>query len=140
MEIIENFLNEVLIDYVNFIEGYQEEIRSQNKTEIDLMQMRNGKIGSYDFFYHGAGCRLEKEGIVCEFDFLPENGFPIKFSSWEMLEFINTNKRWSGLNYSIEDVHTGLLNLVKKEKLVLLELYGRKFPIFQIKNIRYEKY
>lgn len=137
---MENFLNEVLIDYVNFIEGYKDEIRSQNKTEIDLIQMKNGKIGPYDFFYHGVGCRLEREGVVCEFDFLPENDFPLKFSSWEILEFINTSNRQSDLNYSLEDIHTGLLDLVKKEKLVLLELFGRKFPIFQIKDVKYEKH
>lgn len=130
---MENYLNEILSDYVNFIEGYKNLIRSQNKTEDDFIHINNGKIGSYSFFYHGAGCRLEKDGIICEFDFLPENDFPIKFSSWKMYEFVKTNERWNKLNFSLEDVHTGLLKLVKTERLVLLEIDGVRFPIFQVK-------
>jgi len=130
---MENYLNEILSDYVNFIEGYKNVIRSQNKTEDDFIHINNGKIGSYSFFYHGAGCRLEKDGIICEFDFLPENDFPIKFSSWKMYEFVKTNERWNKLDFSLEDVHTGLLKLVKTERLVLLEIDGVRFPIFQVK-------
>jgi len=133
--IMESFLKEVLIEYINFIEDYKSLISKQNKNESDFINMNNGKIGQYDFHYHGAGCRLEKEGVVCEFDFLPENEFPIKFSSWEIYEFINTNSKWNGLKYRLEDVHTGLLNLVIMKKLVLLEVGGRKFPIFQVKDL-----
>ena len=132
---MESFLKEVLIEYINFIEDYKSLIRSQNKKESDFIHLNSGKIGQYDFLYHGAGCRLEKEGIVCEFDFLPENEFPIKFSSWEIYEFINTNKRWNELKYRLEDVHTGLLNLVRMKRLVLLEIGGHKFPIFQIRDL-----
>lgn len=132
---MENFLNQVLIDYINFIEGYKNLIRGQNKIEDNFIKMKNGEIDKYTFLYHGAGCRLEKEGIVCEFDFLPENDFPIKFSSWKILEFINTNTRWSGINYGLEDVHEGLLNLVKKKKLFLLNIGGVEFPIFQVKGV-----
>lgn len=133
---MENCLKEILIDYVDFIEGYKSLLRSQNKSEADYTNMNNGKIGNYIFFYHGAGCRLESDGIVCEFDFLPENDFPIKFSSWKMYKFIKTNKKWNKLNFSLDDVHAGLLKLVKKEKLVLLENDGVKFPIFQVKDIK----
>lgn len=132
---MERLLKEVLIDYVNFIEGYKSLIRSQNKEESEFIQLNRGKIGPYDFFYHGAGCRLEKEGVVCEFDFLPENEFPIKFSTWEIHEFIRTNKRWSGVKYSMDDVHKGLLDLVNMNKLVLLDLWGHKFLVFQIKDL-----
>jgi len=131
---MENYLKEILIDYVNFIEEYKNLEKNQNKTEIEHGHINNGKIGNYSFFYHGAGCRLEKDGVICEFDFLPENGFPIKFSSWKMYEFIRTNEKWNKINLTLEDVHGGLLKLVKEEELVLLDINGVKFPIFQIKN------
>jgi hypothetical protein len=50
-----------------------------------------GIIGAYQYFYHGGGCKLEKDGVVCEFDYLPENGYPIKFSIWKFGEYIKTN-------------------------------------------------
>ncbi|WP_316822993.1 DUF6896 domain-containing protein [Pedobacter gandavensis] len=130
---MENYLNEILIEYVNFIEEYKSLIKCQNKSEDDFISIKNGEIGSYSFFYHGAGCRLEKDGIICEFDFLPENDFPIKFSSWKMYEFIKTNERWNKLKFSLDDVHTGLLKLVETKRLVLLEINGVSFPIFQVK-------
>lgn len=132
---MEHFLKEVLIEYINFIVDYKSLIIKQNKKESDIIHLKSGKIGQYDFLYHGAGCRLEKEGIVCEFDFLPENEFPIKFTNWEISEFIKTNKTWNEKKYRSEDIHTGLLTLVRMKKLVLLELGGRKFPVFQIKDL-----
>lgn len=131
---MENYLSEIVRDYVDFIEGYKNLIRIQNKTEDDLIHINDGKIGDYSFSYHGAGCRLERDGVICEFDFLPENDFPIKFSSWKMFEFIKTNERWNKLNFSMDDVHLGLLELVKSGRLVLLEIEGVKFPIFQVKG------
>jgi hypothetical protein len=128
---MEKYLEEILIDYINFIEEYKNLI-----TESEYIEMVNGKIGSYAFFYHGAGCRLEKDGTVCEFDFLPENDFPIKFSSWKIHEFIRTNKKWKKLSYSLEDVHTCLLKLVEKGKLNLLEINGVKLPIFQVGKMK----
>jgi len=135
--LMENYLNEVLIDYINFIEEYKNLIKSQNRTETEYIDMNNGEIGNYNFLYHGAGCRLEKEGVICEFDFLPENDFPIKFSSWKMYEFIRTNENWNKLDFSLEDVHIGLLQLVQKGRLVLLDIDGIKFPIFQIRGLKF---
>jgi len=132
---MENYLKEVLIDYISFIEEYKNLIKNQNKTEADYILTNNGKIGNYNFLYHGAGCRLEKEGVICEFDFLPENNFPVKFSSWKMYEFIRTNEKWNKLDFSLDDVHIGLLQLVQKGGLVLLDIDGIKFPIFQIRGI-----
>lgn len=128
-------LNEILSDYVNFIEGYKNLIRSQNKTEDDFIHINNGEIGSYRFHYHGAGCRLEKDGVICEFDFLPENGFPVKFSTWVIYEFINTNAKWNGITHNIDVIHLELLKLVEKGELVLLDVMGVKFLVFQIKDI-----
>ncbi|WP_316838579.1 DUF6896 domain-containing protein [Pedobacter gandavensis] len=130
-----NFLKEILIDYVSFIVGYKELIIQQNGIESDFIDLGSGTIGDYSFFYHGAGCRLEKEGVVCEFDFLPENGFPIKFSNWEVYEFINTNAKWSGITYNLDEIHIELLKLVEKRELVLLDISGVKFLVFQIKDV-----
>jgi hypothetical protein len=132
---MEDLLKEILTDYVSFINGYKNLIKSHNRKEADFIAIRTGTIGAYSFHYHGAGCRLEKLGVICEFDFLPENECPIKFSSWKLYEFFNTNSKWNKVNYSLDDIHKDLLKLVEEGKLVLLELFGVKFLVFQIKDI-----
>lgn len=129
------FLEEVIRDYIEFIQEYKFMIKAQGKDEKIFEKKRNGVIGNYIFLYHGAGCRLERDGIICEYDFLPENGYPIKFSNWKIYEFINTNKKWNVKGYSQKDIHDGLMGLVEIKKLFLLEIGGVKFPVFQIKNI-----
>jgi hypothetical protein len=131
---MEDFFKKILIDYVSFINGYKNLIKSQNKKEDDFVAICTGKIGEYSFHYHGVSCRLEKLGVICEFNFLPENEFPIKFTTWGIYEFFITNSKWNGLNYSVDDIHKDLLKFVEKGKLVLLELFGRAFLIFQIKD------
>ncbi|UIR57314.1 hypothetical protein LZQ00_05730 [Sphingobacterium sp. SRCM116780] len=128
------FLEEVIRAYIEFIEDYKCLIKSQGKDEAILRKERKGEIGGHKFWYHGAGCRLEKEGVICEFDYLPENGFPVKFTNWEIYEFINSHNKWKEVKYSLDDIHAALLNLVERNKLFLLEIEGVKFPIFQIKN------
>ena len=120
----------VLIDYVEFIEEFD----NLRKSNLHDDKVREGEIGSFNFSYHGAGCRLEKEGIVCEFDFLPENQFPIKFSSWKLSEFIRTNPKWNHSSLTLEIIHDELMKIVENKKLFLLEVEGMAFPIFQIKK------
>ncbi|WP_409574954.1 DUF6896 domain-containing protein [Sphingobacterium siyangense] len=48
-------------------------------------------MGGFNYHFHGAGCRLEKDGVICEFDFMPTNEYSIKFCLWKMCEFILTN-------------------------------------------------
>lgn len=123
----------ILADYVDFILKYKEVLKSYNQNEADLIRMKKGDIGGYKFFYHGTGCRLEKDSVVCEFDSLPKNDFHIKFSNWKMYEFINSTTKWGKFNYTLEDVHEALLQLVKQGKLVFLVIGGASFPIFQVK-------
>lgn len=128
-------IEDIILNYCGFIEGYKNLIKNQGLEESQLMKGKSGEIGPYKYQYHGAGCRLEKEGIVCEYDYLPANEFPIKFSSWKLFEFMDTSVKWKSLNYSLDDIHLSLMELVQQNKLFLLDLDGVKFPIFQIKDI-----
>lgn len=128
-------LKEILLDYICFIEAFKNEIIAQDIKEESLYGT-GGNIGDYKFQYHGAGCRLEKLGVICEYDFLPENGYPIKFSTWDISEFIRSNQIWSELHCSLEILHEHLLSLVEEKELFLLELEGLIFPVFQVKDIK----
>ncbi|MFD2557199.1 DUF6896 domain-containing protein [Sphingobacterium tabacisoli] len=92
--------------------------------------------GDYKFQYHGAACRLEKHGVICEYDLLPENEYPVKFSNWELNEFINTSEKWKTVKYSLEELHEILLQLVEDKKA---SSFGdRVYNIFCLSNKRYE--
>lgn len=131
---MKDIIKAVLTDYVDFIRGFKDLIYNQSIDEENLYGT-SGVIDDYKFRYHGAGCRLEKKGTICEYDFLPENGFPIKFSSWKLQEFINTSEKWRGLDCGLEDLHESLLCLVEEKMLLLLELGGVQYPVFQVKDL-----
>lgn len=128
-------IEKIVIDYYCFIQDYKNLVRGKGIEESDLISKKKGEVGIYKFHYHGAGCRLEKEGIICEYDYLPTNDYPIKFSSWKLFEYMNTNPKWQDVKYNLDSVHKCLMTLVGENKLFLLELDGVKFPIFQLNNV-----
>lgn len=93
---------------------------------------RSGHINGFDYRFHGEGCRLEKEGIVCEFDFMPTNEYPIKFSIWKMSEFILTNKAYGIDKLELSELHEVLHPLVEDGTLVKLKLAGVVWEVYQI--------
>jgi len=93
-----------------------------------------GIIGAYQYFYHGGGCKLKKDGVVCEFDYVPENGYPIKFSIWKFGGYIKTNPKRFHFGFDIDFIHKELCELVKLGKLFYLEEFGVLYPIFQVKE------
>jgi len=132
---IKNHIENIIIDYVKFIKEF-ESLLGELDFDSTKIYDESGVIGHYRYQYHGAGCRLEKNGIICEYDFLPKNNYPIKFSSWKLFEFIRTNNKWNSLIISLDDVHEVLMLLVEDKKIFLLDLGGSIFPIFQIKDMQ----
>lgn len=87
---------------------------------------RSGQIGGFNYHFHGAGCRLEKDGIVCEFDFMPTNEYPIKFCLWKMSEFIIPNKACGIGRLEESELHEVLHTLVDDDTLLLSSV--RRIP------------
>ncbi|MFD2969946.1 DUF6896 domain-containing protein [Sphingobacterium bambusae] len=124
----------ILVDYLAFIENFRVSLLEHTGKNFYNVKDKSGKIGDYFYHFHGAGCRLEKDNIVCEFDFLPQNEFPIKFSVWKFSEFINTNERWQHLKMELPELDVELKKLVFEKKLHLLDIGGVIFQIFQVEN------
>ena len=123
----------VLNDYVAFINDFKYQF-SPNMEEFEKKSSRNrsGHISGFKYQFHGAGCRLEKDGIVCEFDFMPTNEYPIKFSTWEIREFILTNKAYNIDRLELSELHEALHPLVEDGTLVKLKLGGVVWEVYQI--------
>ncbi|WP_437922107.1 DUF6896 domain-containing protein [Sphingobacterium sp. LRF_L2] len=128
----------ILSDYLRFIDDFRIKLlKSTGKNFFDI-DVKMGTIDYFTYLFHGAGCRLEKDGVVCEFDFLPENEYPIKFTVWEIYEFIRTNKIWQHLTMELSDIESKLAKQVENGKLNLLELGGMVFKVFQVKNMEFD--
>ncbi|WP_426792389.1 DUF6896 domain-containing protein [Sphingobacterium sp. WOUb80] len=88
------------------------------------LRNRSGDIDGFNYEFHGAGCRIEINGIVCEFDFMPTNEYTIKFSLGEMSEFVCTNKKYGIHELVLSELHEALYPLVEDGILVILVLGG----------------
>ncbi|MCS4163074.1 DUF6896 domain-containing protein [Sphingobacterium sp. BIGb0116] len=126
-------IRKVLNDYVAFIDCFKHQF-SPEMEEFEQRSRRNrsGHIGGFNYQFHGAGCRLEKDGIVCEFDFMPTNEYPIKFSLWGMKEFILTNKGYGIDKLEESELPEVLYPLVEDGTLVKLVLGGVVWEVYQI--------
>ncbi|MGE8292367.1 MAG: DUF6896 domain-containing protein [Sphingobacterium sp.] len=126
-------LRTVLQDYVSLIEDFKSQFSPDiNEFEQKSSRNRSGNIGEFKYQFHGAGCRLEKDGIVCEFDFMPTNEYPIKFCLWKMSEFILTNKVYGIDKLEESELHEVLHPLVEDGTLVKLVFGGVVWEIYQI--------
>jgi len=126
-------IRKVLNDYVAFIDDFRYQF-SPNMDEFEQRSNRNrsGRIGGFNYQFHGAGCRLEKDAIICEFDFMPTNEYPIKLSTWEMREFILTSKAYGIDKLEESELHELLHPLVEDGTLVKLVLGGVVWEIYQV--------
>lgn len=126
-------IRKVLNDYVAFINDFKYQF-SPNIDEFEQKSSRNrsGQIGGFNYQFHGAGCRLEKDGVVCEFDFMPINAYSIKFSLWKMREFILTNKAYGIVKLEESELHEMLHTLVEDGTLVKLVLGGAVWEVYQV--------
>jgi len=126
-------IRKVLNDYVAFINDFKYQF-SPNIDEFEQKSSRNrsGQIGGFNYQFHGAGCRLEKDGVVCEFDFMPINAYSIKFSLWKMREFILTNKAYGIVKLEESELHEILHTLVEDGTLVKLVLGGVVWEVYQV--------
>ncbi|WP_343318275.1 DUF6896 domain-containing protein [Sphingobacterium multivorum] len=130
---INQIIRKVLNDYVAFINDFKHQF-SPNMEEFEQKSSRNrsGQIGGFNYQFHGAGCRLEKDGLVCEFDFMPTNEYPIKFCLWKMREFILTNKAYGLVKLEESELHEVLHTLVEDGTLVKLVLGGVVWEVYQV--------
>ncbi|WON93589.1 MULTISPECIES: DUF6896 domain-containing protein [unclassified Sphingobacterium] len=126
-------IRKILNDYVAFIDDFKYQF-SPNMEEFEQKSSRNrsGHIGDFKYQFHGAGCRLEKDGVICEFDFMPINEYPIKFSLWKMREFILTNKAYGIVKLGESELNEVLHTLVEDGTLVKLVLDGMVWEVYQI--------
>lgn len=132
-----NNMEEILNDYIAFIKTFENKMivkynLEKNPWNVRRVFDRKGVIDEYHYTYHGVGCRLESEGIICEYDVAPLDGKEIKFDSWNFWEFANTYPKYKPLQYTIEYIEEELLKLIDRGILSFMEIDGRIFQVYEV--------
>ena len=131
-------MEKILQDYIGFIKKFENlmidkyQLKENPFYKAGVLFKKNGVIGEYNYFYHGAGCRLEKKGVICEYDISNFKGKEIEFSLWKFYEFIRTNNSYKEMNYSQEYIEEELLKLIDKKIIQWLIIDNHSYKIYQI--------
>ncbi|MET3535469.1 DUF6896 domain-containing protein [Chryseobacterium limigenitum] len=99
-------IENILLDYIVFIKTFEDLIRSEYQLShdqritsgINFYFQRESEIDNYKYRFHGAGCRLEKGDIICEYNYYIND---ITFTLWAIKQFIITNSKYQ--NESLSD-------------------------------------
>ncbi|WP_411811939.1 DUF6896 domain-containing protein [Chryseobacterium scophthalmum] len=127
-------MKEILNDYIFFIREFENLLRKKYNLDasrritsgIDVEFNRKGHIKDYEYMFHGRGCRLERDGIICEYGYY---GTKITFTLWDMKQFINTNCKFKDLD--IDNLELNLYRLIE-EKVLSWEIdAGVVYQIYQ---------
>lgn len=125
-------------DYKSFIKEFESVLFSKFEIKkpdyiynyIGALFDKNGKIADYEYHFHGAGCRVLKKNVICEYDFLKYSKIlKYQFSVWKLNEFI---KSFYGIEIEDIKLREQLELLVKLNKLSKLQIDDKVFNIYLI--------
>ncbi|WP_108807665.1 DUF6896 domain-containing protein [Aquimarina spinulae] len=127
---------EELKKYVDFIREFENSLTSEfdingniwNRSGKDFP--KSGKVKDYQYKFHGAGCEVIKNDIICEYDIAPLNGRDIKFSPWKFSKFIESHPDLNIINR--HDLELGLLFLVNEKKISKLIIDGIETGVYEV--------
>ena len=134
---LESKIEEIVNTYVRFIKDFEDHlkhkycIKGNPRHFAGKLFDRKGEIYNFKYQFHGAGCRIEKDDIICEYDSLFSEGNEIDFSLWEFTTFIETHPKYKTLNLSSE--YTVYFKFIK------YKFYNNFASSFFIKSINKEQ-
>ncbi|OXA76302.1 hypothetical protein SAMN05444397_10120 [Flavobacterium aquidurense] len=126
-------IEEILINYINFIRHFETLLKTKYKQDINPCSFsrtffeRKGNIEGIEYWFHGSGCTAEKDGVIYAYDITVDE---IKFSQWKFSELIRTHPDYQKLNYTPEFIEYELYQLINKGILdwVIIEgIEGKDF-------------
>ncbi|MFK6999645.1 hypothetical protein V3468_00015 [Flavobacterium oreochromis] len=133
-------MKEILDDYVQMIRDFEQKLMAKYQLRINpwrkagVLFDKIGFINEYSYYYHGSGCTLKKDNILCEYDVTLLTRNEIKFSLWKFFQFVNSHPIHKKKCYDMEYVSKELSLLVEKKFLSLEEIGGKKTGIYQLSD------
>ncbi|MDP9957293.1 hypothetical protein J2X97_002959 [Epilithonimonas hungarica] len=123
-------------DYKKFITEFEGTIKDNYHIDdniydyLGIIFPKKGLLGKYGYTFHGAGCRVISENIICEYDFLDyDEKYSYQFSLWKLKTFIES---YSKKNVNQIELKNLLEEKVSQNKLKKLVIDGRTFEIYLI--------
>ncbi|WP_282088453.1 DUF6896 domain-containing protein [Aquimarina algiphila] len=122
--------------YISFIKDFEKELSVKHGISDDFWNKsgkdfpKKGTTENYIYNFHGAGCTIEQNDIICEYDTAPLNGNNIKFSPWKFFNFIKTHPKLNTI--SKEDLESGLQLLLTKKKISKLVINDIQTGVYQV--------
>lgn len=110
-------IEEILNNYINFIRAFEALLKNKYKKDLNpcsfshIFFERKGTIDGIDYWFHGSGCTVEKDGLIYAYDIAVNE---IQFSQWKFSELIRTHPDYQKLNYSPEFIEYELYQLIDK--------------------------
>ncbi|MCA4780933.1 hypothetical protein OBJ95_01290 [Empedobacter falsenii] len=117
--------------YRSFIASFEEALKkhydiNDNLYEdcIGVLFERIGSIDDFNYRFHGGGCEVIQNNIICDYDFIPyDEVFKYQYTIWKLYKFIKSDSNISiteeKLKKEIEDlVETGQIKKLVIDKKV----------------------
>ena len=133
-------MKEELNSYVKFIRDFEKELEKKCQISNDFWNKsgikfpKTGNTKSFKYSFHGAGCRVEKGEVVCEYDIAPLNDNDINFSLWKLFNYIETNPELE--NVDRKDLESGVKELEKEGVISKLFIDGIDTGLYEIPRSR----
>ncbi|KGD67137.1 hypothetical protein B0A61_10910 [Flavobacterium aquatile LMG 4008 = ATCC 11947] len=131
-------MEEIVNTYVSFIKEFEAilkhkySIKENPRYFAGTLFDKKGIIDNYRYQFHGAGCRIEKDDVICEYDSIFSKGNEIDFSLWKITTFVETHPKYKILNLSNEFIEQELYKLIQKEMLSFQIINNCVFQVYQI--------
>lgn len=135
---LESKMEEIVNNYVSFIKEFEAVLKRKYSFKENPRHFagrlfdKKGAIDNYKYQFHGAGCRIEKDDVICEYDSIFSEGNEIDFSLWKITTFIETHPKYKILNLSSEYIEQELYKLIQKEMLSFQIINNCVFQVYQI--------
>lgn len=121
-------------DYEDFIIKFENVLKEKYQIKdniykhIDILKKKDS-FDNYQYNFHGAGCKITFDSIICEYDFLLDENSKYQFSVWKLKTFIE-----SLYKNKVEDIElkNSLEDLVSKKYLKKLIIGEKIFDIYLI--------
>lgn len=129
---VKKYLEAYKFFIIEFEEAMREHYNFQDNLSdnLNILFESEGSIENYKYRFHGGGCEIIQNNIICDYDFANyRKDFNYEYSIWKLYVFIKT--------YFNIDIHEANLKLeieelVKKGEIKKLIIDGRVYDVYFI--------
>lgn len=123
-----------LSEYRNFIVEFENILKNKYQIEDDIylhldIIKKSDFIDNFQYNFHGAGCKITFNKIICEYDFLLDDNSKYQFSLWKFKTFVESLHE---KKLDDAELKCSLENLVSENFLRKLIIEGKVFDIYLI--------